>query len=113
MRVAENKGITLFPVIRNNQPKLSSLSAKKRAILWVALFLFRRWRLTTGRGPCSTSFRKRPAAERRLKQLHHQWSLLHDTNSSTLYRNRASVAFRTTLFDTLMRNYQLSIINLL
>lgn len=27
MRVAENKGITLFPVIRNNQPKLSSLSA--------------------------------------------------------------------------------------
>lgn len=30
MRVAENKGITLFPVIRNNQPKLSSLSAHKR-----------------------------------------------------------------------------------
>ena len=28
MRVAENKGITLFPIIRNNQPKLSSLSAK-------------------------------------------------------------------------------------
>lgn len=27
MRVAENKGITLFPIIRNNQPKLSSLSA--------------------------------------------------------------------------------------
>lgn len=29
MRVAENKGITLFPIIRNNQPKLSSLSADK------------------------------------------------------------------------------------
>lgn len=31
MRVAENKGITLFPVIRNNQPKLSSLSANAKA----------------------------------------------------------------------------------
>ena len=41
MRVVENKGVTLFPVVRNNQPELSSLSARHlRNLLNFSRFLF-------------------------------------------------------------------------
>ena len=38
MRVVENKGVTLFPVVRNNQPELSSLSAMKSLATIAKLF---------------------------------------------------------------------------